>query len=515
VRIFILCIVYFATAKFGLGFNALNRYATIVWPPSGIALAALLIYGYRLWPGIFLGAFSINLYLGAGIPAALGLACGNTLEGLAAAAICARLAGWKMSLETHRSAMVFILAAVLSPLIAATIAVITLSLAGQLPADQLIVMSQQWWTGDCIGILTLTPLFLVFRYPSWVEFNRRKIIEALLLSVFFGCVVLAEFKQVLGPDFNLKGTFVFPFLLWASSRFGIRGGVLATLFSAGAAILVTAHGYGPFSSGTTVQQLVQVSVFVIAVAMLDLIVASFVAELRTSEKALSKAVGARDVFFSMASHELKTPVTALKLRLQILQRKIAKEPVSQGEISDALNFSVRQIVSLTDLVDDLLDVSRIRTGRFTLQPAKMDLSELVRDVSGKLSDQLAKSHCRLQCDLEDGVVGMWDRRRLEQVLINLVSNAIKYAPECDLKIQTAVRGQSAHVSVEDSGPGIDVSDREKVFERFERLDGFGTNTDGMGMGLYIVREIVNAHRGVVELRSELGKGSRFEITLPI
>lgn len=227
-----------------------------------------------------------------------------------------------------------------------------------------------------------------------------------------------------------------------------------------------------------------------------------------------KLVHIRDEFLSIASHELKTPITSLKLQLQITKRAIdpKKNTTPTAErLMKVIDISDRQVNRLTHLVEDLLDVSRIQAGKLTFQFEKVKFSEIITDVVEKLckpNDPL----CEL--DLDEYLIGFWDRARIEQVLINLISNANKYAPGALLKIKTRKKDQSAVLVVEDFGPGIPNEMQERIFERFERASS-PRNVTGLGLGLYISKQIVQAHRGSIRVKSEIGKGSQFIVELPL
>lgn len=239
-------------------------------------------------------------------------------------------------------------------------------------------------------------------------------------------------------------------------------------------------------------------------------------ELRKIRMQLAGSLKVRDEFLSIASHELKTPLTSLKLQLQLTDRSTQPERglvPSAEELSHSLKLALRQVDSLTDLVENLLDISRIRTGRFLVSASEVDLSELVRNVVSQCSQQLNTAGIRLDLQLEDEVIGQWDQRRLEQVVVNLVSNAIKYAPKSTLRMSTGRKSGYACFSVEDSGPGIAEDRLPKIFERFERA-GAEKNVAGLGLGLFIVKEIIEAHHGKISVTSELQKGTRFYIELP-
>jgi PAS domain S-box-containing protein len=232
-----------------------------------------------------------------------------------------------------------------------------------------------------------------------------------------------------------------------------------------------------------------------------------------------EAIRLRDDFLSVASHELRTPLTVLQLELQSLTQLLAKSEASPGaEVARSkfprkLESATRQVGRLGRLVDDLLDVSRISSGRLTLRPEPLDVRELAREVIERHAAQAEAAGCDVRLMVESSVEGRWDRLRLEQVLTNLLTNAIKYAAGKPVEIQVSARGEVAEVSVRDAGMGIHPQDAARIFDRFERAVS-SKNYGGLGLGLYITRQIVEAHGGNISVHSEPGKGSTFTVALP-
>lgn len=237
-------------------------------------------------------------------------------------------------------------------------------------------------------------------------------------------------------------------------------------------------------------------------------------ESRTEE--LQEAIKARDQFLSIASHELKTPLTSLKLQLELLHKRIAKgvNETSTEKFSQSLRLSSLQVDRLTVLVEDLLDVSRIQAGKLSIHSEIVNLTEVVQSAIEQFSETAVKSGCQIELKIENEIQGFWDYSRIEQVLANLISNAIKYAPGS--KIEIAVRNAApwAEISVKDNGPGIEPHRQARIFERFERATS-SRSISGLGLGLFIVRELVNAHKGLIEVKSTPGQGSQFIVRLPL
>lgn len=237
---------------------------------------------------------------------------------------------------------------------------------------------------------------------------------------------------------------------------------------------------------------------------------------RAAEADAQEAVRVRDEFLSIASHELKTPITALKMMIQVTQRGVKPESgmgPTPEKLAKILETSSRQVDRLTRLVEDLLDVVKIRAGKLTFNLEEVDLAEVVREVCEQYGDALSAAKCSLALQLENNVVGSWDRSRVEQIVINILSNAIKYAPGAPIVIEVNKVDAGARLQIQDQGPGIAREQQARIFERFERAIS-SRNITGLGLGLFIVKQIVEAHQGTIRIDSQVGKGSRFTVELP-
>jgi signal transduction histidine kinase/Na+/proline symporter len=230
-----------------------------------------------------------------------------------------------------------------------------------------------------------------------------------------------------------------------------------------------------------------------------------------------EAVRARDEFLAIASHELKTPLTPLALQVGALSDLVNRGELvnlPQSKLATLLKRSDEQIFRLAELVDRLLDVSRVTPGQLRLVLEETDLAQVARRVTKFLSEQLSAAGCPLVLDLAAEVVGRWDRLRLEQALTNLLTNAAKYAPGKPVVVQVRAAPGRATLVVRDQGPGIRPDEQERLFRPFERAISF-VHVSGFGLGLYIVRQIAEAHGGRVYLESQPGHGCTFTIELPL
>lgn len=228
----------------------------------------------------------------------------------------------------------------------------------------------------------------------------------------------------------------------------------------------------------------------------------------------TEAVRARDEFISIASHELKTPLTSMGIQLQLLERSMGNSDGYPPIFRKSVDVSLRQIDRLNRMVNDMLDISRLTTGRLTLEKEEVEIGALIRDVVFRFQPSLTSAHCEPVIDIEGEIVGTWDKVRLDQVISNLLSNAIKYAPDRPIEIHARERDGYVRISVRDYGPGVPVSEQERIFQRFERAVPH-SSISGLGLGLYITRQIVELHGGTIHVESEPGQGANFIVDLPL
>lgn len=236
-------------------------------------------------------------------------------------------------------------------------------------------------------------------------------------------------------------------------------------------------------------------------------------------KNAQEAIRFRDEFLSIASHELKTPLTPLKLQLQTVGRrvpKLVKDEEGSAWLREKLGVLHRQGERLERLVNEMLDISRIAGGRLRLELELFDLSEVVREVVGRFEEggEFARFGSKVTTDVGEKIVGRWDRFRVEQVVTNLVSNALKYGEGRPIDIAVSSDGSNATLAVTDHGIGIQPEHLQRIFGRFERAVS-SRHYGGFGLGLYIANQIVEAMAGSIDVSSKPGQGSTFKVTLPL
>ncbi len=241
-----------------------------------------------------------------------------------------------------------------------------------------------------------------------------------------------------------------------------------------------------------------------------------VEDMKRAESELQRAIRVRDEFLSIAGHELKTPLASLQLLVQGIQRSMSRglKPEGTSKVMERLSRASGQVRALERLVNDLLDVPRMTAGKLILHPEPVDLTQLVNEVVSQYAETAQKMGCAVEVRAAERVVGQWDRTRMEQLITNLLANALKYGRGKPVEIEVSHDSGKAIFRVQDYGIGIDAVNLTRIFDRFERAVSereFG----GLGLGLWIVRRIVEASGGSVTVESVPNRGSTFVVALPL
>ncbi len=228
-------------------------------------------------------------------------------------------------------------------------------------------------------------------------------------------------------------------------------------------------------------------------------------------------VRARDEFLSIASHELKTPLTSMLLQLERMLHNIRNAPLAKFSVAELMKTLANaeiQIRKLAKMINDLLNVSLITTGRLNLDLEQVDLSGVVKEVVKNSLDILKREGYKVYLDAKVSAVGKWDKLRIEQVITNFLSNAIKYGQGKPIEIKVTNRGSLARFRIKDQGIGIAPDQKSALFEKFKRGDEKEQNK-GLGVGLYIANQIIKAHKGEIKVISKPKKGATFVVDLPL
>jgi signal transduction histidine kinase/ActR/RegA family two-component response regulator len=549
--------VYVASAKLGFRMAFVAEQVTVVWPPTGIALATVLLAGRPALIGVALGAFIANSTTGEAASTAAAIATGNTLEAWVGAELL-RSIGFSWTSLRVRDVLVLALgAAATSSILSASIGVTALCVAGIQPWTSFRTLWWVWWIGDAMGALVVAPLLLTLAasQPSRVKRHARP--EALVL---FGSVVLVSwlaFARRIGSDAEPYPVHyaVFPLVIWAALRFAQGGTAAVTAVVAGIAIWGTVNGAGVFATGSVHQRLVLLQLFMGVVAITGMLLAVAIAELRRAEheraieyererlarldadrarrdaemaraereqllaradraRATAEAANlAKDRFLAQISHELRTPLSPIMAWARILRT----ESVDPEEAVRALETIERNASTQARLIDDLLDVARIVQGKLSLDLQPVDPVAIVRAGLETVRPSMEAKDIRV--DEEFAATGhiVADGARLQQVVWNLLSNAVKFTPHAGrIGVRVGRTGGGVEIVVFDTGRGIAAEDLPRIFERFWQGEDGGQRSAGLGLGLAIARHIVEAHGGSIAADSPGPRGGTvFRVELPL
>jgi len=521
---------YVLAGKVGLSLAFVNASASPVWPPTGIALAAFLTLGYRVWPAIFVGAFVVNVSTAGSAATSLAIAAGNTLEGLLGAYLVDRYANGTRAFDHAQDVFKFAaLAALLSSIVSATIGVGSLSLGGYAEWADFDSIWLTWWLGDATGALIVAPL-LILLVRDWRSGpSRGRLLEAAalwLVTTLVGLAVFGEGLAHLGL-MTLPLTFLCtPPLVWAAVRFKRREAAMLVAVLSGIAIWETLRGFGPFASVPANESLLLLQVFMGTVSVMVISAGALVEERRRVEQErehlLVRAEAARaeaeaanrakDEFLAMLGHELRNPLAAIISAVSVLDRIGGQDDVA-GLAREAIRH---QITHLGRLVDDLLDIAHVTSGDIILACEPLNLATSVqRSVSNLASMGRLERHV---VDVRaEPVWASADPTRLNQIVANLLTNAIKYtSPGGTIRVRVGREEDLAVIGVSDTGIGIPLNLIPHMFDlpaqgarRLDHAQG------GLGVGLTLVRRLVELHGGRVEAFSDgPGRGSEFIVRLP-
>jgi len=240
-------------------------------------------------------------------------------------------------------------------------------------------------------------------------------------------------------------------------------------------------------------------------------------KLQATQNELEQAVRMRDDFMSIVAHEVRTPLNGLILETQLRKMHLARENAaafSLDKMHAMVDRDERQIKSLIRLIEDMLDISRIRTGKLSIRPSRFDLAQLVRGLVENFAPQVQAAQSSLTLQAEQPLEGQWDEFRIEQVISNLLTNALRYGAKSPIEVRVYAQSGEARVEVQDHGIGISEDNQKRIFQQFERVSASHVAA-GLGLGLFISEQIVTAHGGSIGVESRIGEGALFRVSLPL
>ncbi|PYK01211.1 MAG: hypothetical protein DME63_10030 [Verrucomicrobia bacterium] len=519
-----LALIYFVAGKLSLQLAFLHKSASPVWPPAGIALAALLVLGFRVWPALFVGAFLVNLTTLGNIWTSLGIASGNTLEALCGAWLVNRFAGGARVFDRPQDVFKFALAALVSTTVSPTFGVSSLAAGGFAQWSSYWPVWLTWWLGDASGVLVIAPLLLLWSVPATQrEWNQKQVLEVsvlLLLLVVLAETVFGGWLPISARNYPIS--FICgPIVIWTAFRFTPRETATGIFILSAIAIWGTLNGFGPFILQSENQSLLMLQLWTAALTITAMAIAAAITERNRTQVALEQQKDAveaanrtKDNFLAMLSHELRTPLTPVMAALDTLEADGSRSSESKNSLA-----MIRRNVELeSQLIDDLLDLTRIAKDKLQLRFGPLDSHEVINNVVEICRPEAQARNLTLQLNLRAGahhVLG--DAAKYQQIVWNLLKNAIKFTAENgEITISSSnPEPQLLAIAVHDTGIGIEPEVMNRIFDPFEQGErAFQRRYGGLGLGLAISKSLAQAHGGTLIARSEgHDRGSTFILTM--
>src|SRR5436190_2293337 len=519
----VFAIIYVIAGKIGLNLASLNASASPVWPPAGIALAAILLLGYRAWPAIFVGAFLVNLTTAGDIATSVAIASGNTLEAVAGAWLVNRFAGGKNVFDRPQGVFKFALAAAISAVVSPLVGVTSLALAGFADWTKYGAIWVTWWLGDVTGDLIFTPLVLLWGIRWKLAWKKEEAVEVgvlLLLLALLSAVVFGGWLEISAKNYPIA--FICgPIVIWTAFRFTQRETATGIFILSVIAVWGTVRGFGPFVGQTENQSLLALQWWIAVLTVTAMALSAGMAERRRIEEELKQqksvvetATRTTDHFLAMLSHELRTPLTPVISTLESLET----EPTQTEDTRSALTMIRRNIELETQLIDDLLDVTRIARDKMQLRFVPVDahlaISNVVEICRAEVQSKRLHVHLNLRANTHHVAA---DTAKFQQIIWNLLKNAVKFTPD-DGEIAISSSNAAPDVltiSVCDTGIGMEPEVMQRIFDPFEQGNrSFERRFGGLGLGLAISKSLAQAHSGTLTAQSDgRDRGSTFILSM--
>lgn len=555
VLIFSIALIYYITAKLGQYLAIPPGFITPVYPPSGIALAAMLLMGYQVWWGIWLAASIAAMWalwantgiLSMSIASGLGIATGSLLQATFGAFLIKRFIGSQQIFNNAPNVAKFTGIELLSCMVSPTFGATTMYLCGFIAGKDYIVSWLTFWLGDAIGVLVMAPL-LLFWIEHWfrsqsTDLQYKVSLPSILEAVIWAFLLVSVGMVAFGFNYPVEYLLI-PLLVWSAFRSKQRYIALAIALVAALAIAGAIRGTSSFNRSTLNETLLLLQAFIGTVAATTLILSAVIIEreqvkarlervneeleskveertaaLKQSKEVAEVASRAKSEFLANMSHELRTPLNGVLGYAQILSRSR-----NWGEKERKGVEIIYQCGShLLTLINDVLDISKIEARRLELEPHPVHLPSLLQSIAEIVSIRAKQKGIDFvylpDAAMPEGVEV--DEKRLRQVLINLLGNAVKFTDQGRVTFSAkqieSEEDSQMRFQIEDTGIGMSSEVLEKIFLPFEQVSDSKRNSEGTGLGLAISQTIATLMGSQIQVESQLGVGSKFffDVALPI
>ncbi len=508
-------VVYFTAGKLGLKLAFVNASATAVWPPTGIAIASLLILGLRFWPAIFIAAFLVNITTAGSLPSTIGIAIGNTLEGLVGAYLVSKFANGRETFNSPPNIFRFaLLAGVLSTMVSATIGVSSLVLNGLAQLSEFGSVWITWWLGDLGGALIVAPLLIILSNNISISWNFKKTIETFFL--FFLLVFVSSmifFSQEKAVSITSHPYLIFPILMWIGFRLGQKATIIATFLLAAIATFATLNLLGPFTGPIQNDSLLLLQIFMGVTTISALILSSAILEREIAQNELNLRQKEKAEFLALAAHQLRTPLATLRWNIETLLETPLNSPVKK-KLDSMYSSNLRMI----HLVKDLLSIQRMDADKVGSKPEKINPLVVIAEVYKEYGTFAQKKDVALNPVNKVGKIPLitFNIHEFKEIMVNLISNAIKYnKPGGSVDITITAKSRFITMDIIDTGVGIPPKEQGKIFSQFYRTENaLIKDPQGTGLGLYLVKFFVERRKGKVWFESKENLGTTFHLEIP-
>lgn len=488
-RLIAVVFVYFLAAQLGLSLNFRGTNISPVWPPTGIAFAAVFLFGYEIWPAIAVSAFLANL-LNLPVLTSLGIATGNTLEALSGVYFLRRFGGSSRFLEHSREASLFLLLSVLaSTAISATIGTLTIFLSGLQHGASFGYLWYTWWLGDSVGNIIFAPMILAWIQNNRIAWTRPKIVEGIVLLI----MIAFTGEVVFDSSFSVGGSLPYltiPLILVSTFRFEQLGAVSAVFLLSTLATLGSIHGHGPFQGSNRNESLIFLQTFMGVIAATALLLAAVLSESRKAKDVLRSSLNEKEILLREIHHRVKNNLQVISSLLSLQSRSLNDEKMKK--VFEESGNRIKAMALIHERLYSTDDLSTIQFADYAKQLAK-DLFQAFG---------LHAENIRLSVKAEDVELNIDQAIPLGLIMSELISNSCKYAfPDGRVGeiVVGLVAGNPLELFVKDNGVGLPANFR---WEHAETL------------GLRLVKILSQQLRGNVTVESDHG-GTVFHLKFPI
>jgi signal transduction histidine kinase len=516
--------IYLVLAKGGLALASIHPSSTPIWPPTGVALAAVLLWGYRTWPAIFTAALIANATTAGSVATAIAIAAGNALEAVVGAYLINRWSGGCRTFSSPDSVAKFaVICVVIATPISASIGLTSLTIFGYIEQKSFADAWITWWLGDVTGALVIAPVIVLWASSRYHDFACHAFLETVGVLTTAAVVGLIAFSPLIEqtPGRDPLGFLAIVPMLWAALRRGPRDTATVALVLAGITIWGTLKGGGPFTTADLNASFLLVLMFLISITVPSLLLSADVEVRKKAEERLRRArvelerkvaertqelelaSAAKSRFFAMASHDLRQPLHALGLF--VAQLRTPLEPAERARTIERVDATRKE---MDEMFNSLLDISRLDAGMLIPNITEFPIGRLLQKSETAFDQATREKGLRLRVRPSDAWVRS-DAMLLERILLNLISNAVRYTLQGGILVGCRRRGEMLRIEVYDTGPGIPEDQKQNIFGEFFQVPAPEQNRcGGLGLGLAIVDRLRLLLNHQIELASTVGRCSR-------